>query len=194
MMSETPARPLPILLGVTGASGAIYARRLLRHLKDLGREVHVILTEHGRQVLLFEGQKALLDEADVVYRNDDLFAPAASGSWRHAGMVIAPCSMGSLGKLAHGIGDNLLLRAADATLKERRKLVVLPRETPVHAVHLRNMATLSDLGAVILPPSPSFYQRPATIEDLVDTVLARVLDHLGLDHPVSRRWKEMEGG
>jgi 4-hydroxy-3-polyprenylbenzoate decarboxylase len=99
-----------------------------------------------------------------------------------------------LGKIAHGIGDNLLTRAADATLKERRRLIVLPRETPMHAVHLRNQATLCDLGAIVLPPNPAFYLKPATIEDLVDTVLARVLDHLGLDHPVSRRWREMEAG
>lgn len=181
----------PFLLGITGASGAIYARRLLAHLHDLGAEVHVIATLHGQQVVRFEGHKALFDEADAVYRNEDLFAPVASGSFRHRGMVIAPCSMATLGKVAHGIGDSLLARAADVTLKERRRLIVLPRESPMHAVHFRNQAILSDLGAVVLPPSPAFYLKPETIEDLVDTVLARVLDHLGLDHPVSRRWREM---
>jgi 4-hydroxy-3-polyprenylbenzoate decarboxylase len=160
----------PYILGVTGASGAIYAHRLLKHLHDLGAEVHVVATEHGRQVLAYEGHKTVLDEADKVYRNDDLFSPIASGSFRHKGMVIA----------------------ADAALKERRRLIVLPRETPMHAVHLRNQATLCDLGAVVIPPNPAFYLKPASIDDLVDTVLARVLDHLGLDHPVSRRWREME--
>ncbi len=184
----------PYIIGITGASGAIYAHRLLRHLKDLGARVHLVLTEHGRQVVGFEGHKAMLDEADVVYRNDDLFAPIASGSFRHQGMIIAPCSMATLGKIAHGIGDSLLARAADVTLKERRPLIVLPRETPMHAVHFRNQATLCDLGAVVLPPNPAFYLKPRTIEDLVDTVLARVLDHLGLDHPVSTRWREMGEG
>jgi 4-hydroxy-3-polyprenylbenzoate decarboxylase len=185
----------PYIIGVTGASGAIYAHRLLRHLKDLGAVVHLVLTEHGKQVVRFEGHAAMLDEADKVYRNDDLFAPIASGSFRHKGMVIAPCSMGTLGKIANGIGDSLLARAADVSLKERRRLIVLPRETPMHAVHFRNQATLSELGAVVLPPNPAFYLKPQTIEDLVDTVLARVLDHLGLDHPVSKRWREMgEGG
>jgi 4-hydroxy-3-polyprenylbenzoate decarboxylase len=184
----------PYILGITGASGAVYAHRLVRHLKDLGAEVHLVLTEHGRQVVHFEGHKELLDEADKVYRNDDLFAPIASGSFRTRGMIIAPCSMATLGKIAHGIGDSLLARAADVTLKERRRLIVLPRETPMHAVHFRNQAILSDLGAVVMPPNPAFYLKPKTIEDLVDTVLARVLDHLGLDHPVSKRWREMGEG
>lgn len=184
----------PFILGITGASGAIYAHRLLTHLHALGAEVHVVLTEHGRQVVAYEGHNALLEEADKVYRNDDLFAPIASGSFRHRGMVVMPCSMATLGKLAHGIGDSLLARAADVTLKERRRLVVVPRETPMHAVHFRNQAALSDLGAVVLPANPGFYLKPRTIEDLVDTVLARVLDHLGLDHPVSRRWREMGKG
>jgi 4-hydroxy-3-polyprenylbenzoate decarboxylase len=194
MKPQGEAQGEPYILGVTGASGAIYARRLLRHLHDLGAAVHVVATEQGRQVLAYEGHKALLDEADEVYRNDDLFSPIASGSYRHKGMVIAPCSMASLGKIAHGIGDNLLTRAADATLKERRRLIVLPRETPMHAVHLRNPATRCDLGAVVIPPNPALYLKPLTIDDLVDTVLARVLDHLGLDHPVSRRWREMDSG
>jgi 4-hydroxy-3-polyprenylbenzoate decarboxylase len=184
----------PYILGITGASGAIYAHRLLRHLKDLGETVHLVLTEHGRQVVTFEGHKAMLDEADKVYKNNDLFAPIASGSFRHKGMVVVPCSMGTLGKIANGIGDSLLARAADVALKERRRLIVLPRETPMHAVHFRNQATLCDLGAVVLPPNPAFYLKPQTIEDLVDTVLARVLDHLGLDHPVSKRWREMGEG
>lgn len=181
----------PFIIGITGASGAIYAHRLIRHLKELDAEVQVVATEHGKQVVGYEGQDALFDLANKVYRNDDLFAEIASGTFRHSGMVILPCSMATLGKIANGIGDNLLARAADVCLKERRKLIVVPRETPMHAVHFQNQKILSDLGAVVLPANPAFYLKPETIEDLVDTVLARVLDHLGLDHPVSKRWREM---
>lgn len=181
----------PIILGITGASGAIYAQRLLRHLHDLGREVHVVASESGRKVLHFEKCGEVLTEADAVYGNENLFAPIASGSFLHDGMVVIPCSMASLGKMAQGIGDNLLTRAADVCLKEKRRLIVVPREMPMHSVHLQNQKTLSELGAVILPANPSFYHHPKTIEDLVDTVLARVLDHLGLEHGISLRWPEM---
>ena len=167
----------PFILGITGASGAIYAPRLLRHLKDLNVEVHLVITEHGKQVVAYEGQQ-------------DLFS-LASGSFRHRGMIIAPCTMATLGKIANGIGDTLLARAADVCLKERRKLIVVPRETPMHAIHFQNQKTLSDLGAIVLPANPSFYLKPQSIDDLVDTVLARVLDHLGLDHPVRHRWRDM---
>lgn len=190
-MSQPKSLSQPIVLGITGASGSIYALRLLRHLHDLQQEVHVVASESGLQVLRFEGCKALLDEADKVYENQNLFAPIASGSYRHAGMVVLPCSMASLGKMACGIGDNLLTRAADVCLKERRKLIIVPREMPMSGMHLRNQAVLSDAGAVILPASPSFYHHPKTIEDLVDTVLARILDHLGLEHAISSRWPEM---
>jgi 4-hydroxy-3-polyprenylbenzoate decarboxylase len=160
-------------------------------LRDLEVEVQVVATEHGEKVAAYEGHKELFALAHKTYRNDDLFAPIASGSFRHRGLVILPCTMATLGKIAHGIGDNLLTRAADVCLKERRPLIVVPRETPMHAVHFQNQKILSDLGAVVLPANPSFYLKPKTVEDLVDTVLARVLDRLGLDHPVSRRWKEM---
>jgi flavin prenyltransferase len=181
----------PLLLGVTGASGALYALRLLRHLHGLGQTVHVIASETGAQVARFEGCAALFDEADAVYANANLFAPAASGSYRHGGMVVLPCSMATVGKLAQGIGDSLLTRAADVTLKEKRKLILVPREMPMHAIHLRNQLALAEAGAVILPANPSFYHHPKTVEDLVDTVLARVLDHLGFDHAISQRWPEM---
>ena len=181
----------PFILGITGASGAIYAHRLLRHLKDLNVEVHLVITEQGKQVVAYEGQQDLFSLATKVHRNDDMFAPIASGSFRHRGMIIAPCTMATLGKIANGIGDTLLARAADVCLKERRKLIVVPRETPMHAIHFQNQKTLSDLGAIVLPANPSFYLKPQSIDDLVDTVLARVLDHLGLDHPVSHRWRDM---
>jgi len=182
---------LPYILGITGASGSIYALRLLRHLHALKAEVHVVASESGRKVIAFEGCKELFSEADAVFENQNLFAPIASGSYRHAGMVVLPCSMATLGKLAGGIGDNLLTRAADVTLKEKRRLILVPREMPMHSIHLHNQKILADAGAVILPASPSFYHHPKTIEDLVDTVLARVLDHLGLEHAISQRWPEM---
>jgi 4-hydroxy-3-polyprenylbenzoate decarboxylase len=178
------------VIGVTGASGAVYAHRLIAHLKDLGQEVHLVCSEMGRKVLAYEGFPRLDEKADKVYDNRDMFAPIASGSFRHQGMVIVPCSMGTVGKAAHGIGDTLLTRAADVCLKERLKLILVPRETPMSSLHLQNQKTLSDLGAVILPANPSFYHKPQSIDDLVDTVLARVLDHLGLDHSVGQRWRE----
>lgn len=180
------------VIGITGASGAIYADRLAMHLKNLGQEVHIVFTETARKVCAFEGYPALGERADRVHDNKDFFAPFASGSWRHDGMAVIPCSMGSLAKIAHGIGDTLLTRAADVCLKEKYRLVIVPRETPMSALHLRNQESLAHLGAIILPAAPAFYHKPATIEDLVDTVLARVLDHLGIaDHAVGHRWREM---
>lgn len=180
-----------IVIGVTGASGAIYADRLLSHLKALGQETHLILTEMGKKVCAYEGFPAIAEKADRVYDNKDFFAPVSSGSYLHQGMAVIPCSMGTLGKLAHGSGDSLLTRAADVCLKERRRLVIVPRETPMSALHLQNQKILADFGSVIIPANPSFYHKPATIEDLVDTVLARVLDHLGLEHhEVGKRWRE----
>jgi flavin prenyltransferase len=180
-----------IVIGVTGASGAIYADRLLTHLKALGQETHLILTEMGKKVCAYEGYPAIAEKADRVYDNKDFFAPVSSGSYLHQGMVVIPCSMGTLGKIAHGNGDSLLTRAADVCLKERRKLIIVPRETPMSALHLQNQKILADFGCMVIPANPSFYHKPVTIEDLVDTVLARVLDHLGLEHhEVGKRWRE----
>jgi flavin prenyltransferase len=178
------------VIGITGASGAIYAHRLVGHLKALDQEVHLVLTEMGKKVCAYEGFPDLASKADRVYDNADFFAAIASGSYRHQGMVVIPCSMGTLGKIAHGIGDSLLTRAADVCLKERRLLILVPRETPMSSLHLQNQKILADLGAAIVPPNPAFYHHPKTIEDLVDTVLARVLDLLGLDHQVGKRWRE----
>jgi 4-hydroxy-3-polyprenylbenzoate decarboxylase len=186
----TAAKPGRFVVGVTGASGAIYAYRLISHLKDLGQEVHLVISEMGRKVIAYEGFPRLAEAADKVHDIGDMFAPIASGSWRHQGMVVVPCSMGTLAKAAHGIGDNLLTRAADVCLKERLKLILVPRETPMSSLHLQNQKILSDLGAVIIPANPSFYHKPASIDDLVDTVLSRVLDHLDLDHAVGQRWRD----
>ncbi len=187
----TPTETQPFLLGITGASGAIYAHRLARHLKEAGARVEAVVSEPGKKVIAYEGQDGIWDHLDKVYGPMDFFSPIASGSFRHRGMVVLPCSMATLGKMAQGIGDTLLTRAADVALKEKRRLIIVPREAPMHAIHFRNQQILAEAGAVIMPASPAFYLKPATIEDLVDSVLARILDHLGLDHAVSRRWREM---
>src|SRR4051794_35701787 len=126
------------VIGVTGAYGAIYADRLLSHLRDLGQEAHLIMTELGKKVCAYQGRPALAEKADGIHDNKDCFAPVSSGSYLHQGMVVIPCSMGTLGKMAHGSGDSLLTRAADVCLKERRKLIIVPRETPMSALHLQN--------------------------------------------------------
>jgi len=185
------------VLGVTGASGAIYAARLLTHLRQAGNEVHLVASKAGEQVSRFEGFP-LPDGKDdlagglVRHRDDDLWAAPASGSFRHGGMVIAPCSAGTVGRLAAGTGETLLLRAADVCLKEGLPLILLVREAPLSLIHLRNLERLAEAGARIVPASPGFYNRPASIEELVDGLLQRVLDLLGLDLDIAPRWRESE--
>lgn len=189
------------MLGVTGASGAIYAARLLTHLRAAGNEVHLVASKAGEQVSRFEGfpMPASLPEGNdgfpgglVRHRDDDLWAAPASGSFRHGGMVIAPCSAGTVGRLAAGTGETLLLRAADVCLKEGLPLILLVREAPLSLIHLRNLERLAEAGARIVPASPGFYNRPASIEELVDGLLQRVLDLLGLDLDIAPRWRESE--
>lgn len=167
------------ILGVTGASGAIYATRTAMHLKRLGHEVSLVVTAPGRDVVKFEGQQALFDYADRTFDVDDFFAECASGSADYAGMAAVPCSMGTLGRIAAGTSDNLLVRSADVCLKERRPLVIVPREMPYNLIHIENMERVTRAGAVVVPASPQFYSRPASIEELVDTVVAKILKHLG---------------
>ena len=167
------------ILGVTGASGAIYATRTAMHLKRLGHEVSLVVTAPGRDVVKFEGQESLYGFADKTFDVDDFFAECASGSADYAGMAVVPCSMGTLGRIAAGTSDNLLVRSADVCLKERRPLVIVPREMPYNLIHIENMERVTRAGAVVIPASPQFYSRPATVEDLVDTVVAKVLKHLG---------------
>lgn len=167
------------ILGVTGASGAIYATRTAMHLKRLGHDVSLIVTAPGREVVEYEGQKALFDLVDKTFDVDDFFAECASGSADYAGMAVVPCSMGTLGRIAAGTSDNLLVRSADVCLKERRPLVIVPREMPYNLIHIENMARVTRAGAVVIPASPQFYSRPASIEELVDTVVAKILKHLG---------------
>ncbi len=176
------------LLGVTGASGSIYAARTLHYLQKAEHFVSILMTDAGKDVSDFEGQTAALSAADEILNGKDFFASCASGSSDFAGMVVVPCSMGSLGKMANGIADNLLTRAADVCLKERRKLVVVPREMPYNLIHLKNMERLTLAGAVVVPASPHFYAKPQTIEDLVDTVVAKILNHLDVPNAIVPEW------
>jgi len=190
----------PIVMAVTGASGAPYAVRLLETLVAREQRVSLIVSDHGLRLLDTElgiasvpqlrdrvGASAW-DELVRVYDDRDRGAAPASGSALTAGMVISPCSMGTLSAIAVGASRSLVERAADVALKERRRLIVVPRETPYSAVHLDNMLTLTRAGAVVLPASPGFYHRPQTIDDLVNFVVARVLDHLGVEHALVPRW------
>lgn len=171
-----------LVVAITGASGSIYAARLLEWLRKLRQEepleVGVVLSENAPTVWEWELQQPLPDDF-ILYGLKDYFAPFASGSARYEAMVAIPCSMGTIGRLAAGISDDLITRAADVMLKERRKLILVPRETPLHTGHLENLLRLSQLGAIILPAMPSFYARPVDIGALVDTVVVRVLDLLG---------------
>jgi 4-hydroxy-3-polyprenylbenzoate decarboxylase len=181
---------LRVIVGITGASGAIYGVGLLALLHKLGHEVHVTVTGNGLAVLRHEcGVSAdLLSRFGRVYASDDLFAPIASGSFPVDCMAVAPCSANTLGKIATGIGDNLLTRAASIALKERRRLVLLVREMPLSTIHVENMAALSREGVVIAPPVPGFYSRPRTMADVVAQSVGRTLDLLGVDADVAPRW------
>ena len=190
----------PIVFAITGASGAPYAVRLLSALVAARRPVQLIVSDHGWRLLQTEsdiGDLAALQKATggidwkgfvTVYDDKDRGAAPASGSAITAGMVIVPCSMGTLAAIAAGTSRSLIERAADVTLKERRPLILVPRETPLSAIHLQNMLRLTRAGAVIMPAAPGFYHRPAKIDDLVDFIVGRVLDHLGVENTVSRRW------
>lgn len=187
---------MDLVIGVTGASGSIYAYRLLRVLLEKGCRVHLVLTPDAGTTWSHElgspfdpGQFT----GDLrVYRNDDYFTPIASGSFRHEGMVVIPCSMKTAAEVAHGFASTLLTRAADVCLKERRKLVMVVRETPFSLIHLENLTHLSRAGAMVLPASPGFYHAPRGIGDLVDFVVARVLDQVGIEHTLGRRWRQDE--
>jgi flavin prenyltransferase len=192
----------PIVMALTGASGAPYGIRLLQQLVALGRDVSLIVSPHGLRLLRTETEVGDVDglraavggtrwDAHVtVFDDGDRGAGPASGSFRTAGMVICPCSMGTLASIAAGTSRSLVERSADVTLKERRPLVVVPRETPLSAIHLENMLRLVRAGAVVMPAAPGFYHRPASIAELVDFIVARVLDQLGVQNAVAPRWGE----
>jgi 4-hydroxy-3-polyprenylbenzoate decarboxylase len=182
---------LRILVAITGASGALYAQRLLDSLAPQQHEVHVVLSPYAQAVISEELPKGLrLPAGAQTHSLKSMNAPFASGSNPFEAMVVIPCSMGTLGRIAHGLSDNLLLRAADVALKEKKQLILVPRETPLSLVHLKNFELLLLAGATIIPANPSFYSHPQTIEQVVDTVVARVLDHLGVPHHLAARWKE----
>jgi 4-hydroxy-3-polyprenylbenzoate decarboxylase len=183
--------PSRLVIGISGASGVVYGIRLLQALKKFPVESHLVMTRTAEVTLAHESKLKVADVrrlADATYRVDDLAAAISSGSFRTLGMIVAPCSMRSLGEIANGITSNLLTRAADVVLKERRKLVLLARETPLHAIHLRNMLRLAEMGAIIAPPVPAFYNRPETIDDIIDHTVGRVLDLFDLDTGKVKRW------
>lgn len=196
-------KPQSLVVGITGASGVVYGVRLVQALLERPLEVHLIVSPDGRKVLAHE--LGLEGDVTAILRRDyggghhpaarlrdhapeSFFAPPASGSFRHDGMAVVPCSMKTLAAVAAGLADNLLNRAADICLKERRPLVLVPRETPLSRIHLGNMLRVSEAGAVVLPPAPGFYHRPQKVSDLVDFVVARILDQLGLPHDLLAPW------
>ncbi len=167
----------PIILGITGASGAVYAKRFLHIAKKKRVDVELIITKMGEAVLRHEACESILQHKKI-HRIDDFFAPPATGSSKYAGMAILPCSMGTLGKIASGTSNNLLIRAADVCLKENRPLVIVPREMPLNEIHLENMLKLKRAGAIIMPASPHFYRFPKSVEDVADTVVERVFSQI----------------
>jgi 4-hydroxy-3-polyprenylbenzoate decarboxylase len=182
-----------ILVAITGASGSLYAQRLLDNLDPRQHEIHVVLSNYANQVIREELPAGLiLPDGVPSHSLKSMNVPFASGSNPPDVMVVIPCSMGTLGRIAHGLSDDVLLRAADVVLKEKRKLILVPRETPLNLVHIRNLELLFLAGATILPANPSYYMRPATVEAVVDTVVARVLDHMGIEHQLVARWAEPE--
>ncbi|MCS7064405.1 MAG: UbiX family flavin prenyltransferase [Methylacidiphilales bacterium] len=178
------------VLAITGASGALYAQRLIDLIHKEGHELHVVCSPYALQV----GQEELggfrFPENIKKHNDRSMQAPFASGSTLFDAMIIAPCTMGTIGRIAHGYADSLITRAADVFLKERRRLILVPRETPWNLVQARNIVTLLEAGADVIPAMPSFYGHPKTIEELVDTVVARILDHLGIENDVARRWRD----
>ncbi len=187
-----PDRQRRIVVAITGATGAVYGVRLLQHLAAIdGIETHLVVSDAAILTLKQEVgmQRRDVDAlAHVVHKNGNIGATIASGSFQVDAMVIAPCSMKTLASVAHGLSDNLIARAADVTLKERRRLVLMVRETPLNLAHLRNMTLVTEMGGVVFPPLPSFYHQPATIADMVDHTVARVIDLLGIEHALAPRW------
>jgi 4-hydroxy-3-polyprenylbenzoate decarboxylase len=194
-MAERSGHPR-LIVGISGASGVIYGARLLELLRPLPVETHLVMSRTAEVTLALETDlkpAVVRSRADVVHAIGDLAAPISSGSFKTIGMVVAPCSIRSMAEIATGVTTTLLSRAADVVLKERRRLVLMVRETPLHTGHLRNLTALSEMGAVIAPPVPAFYAKPQTIAEMIDQTLGRALDLFGLDSGVVRRWGEPSG-
>jgi len=181
-----------IILAITGASGSIYGLRLFEYLRSSNICTHVIISSTGKKVLSLEtnvGEDFFETDNVFVYTQDEIDAPFASGSWKHHGMVICPCSMATLGAIANGFGNNLIHRAADVTLKEGRKLILVIRETPLNTIHIENMLKAARAGATIFPACPGFYHNPKSILELVDHLVSRILDNLGIENNITPRWE-----
>ena len=192
-MNSASPRPQRLVIGISGASGAIYGVRLLELLRDTPIETHLVVSKSALITLSHEtglSWSQLKPMATVCYSNQDIGAAIASGSFKTMGMIVAPCSVRSMSEIASGVTSTLLTRAADVILKERRRLVLMVRETPLHRNHLRTMTELAELGAIIAPPVPAFYARPASLADMVDHTLGRVLDLFDIELGVVRRWRE----
>lgn len=190
LQNNTPPR---IAIGVTGASGVIFGVRLLQVLRELGIETHLTMSRAAEVTLAHETDFKVADIralASFCYGINDIAAPIASGSFRSLGMIVAPCTVRTMSEIATGVTSSLLTRAADVTLKERRRLVLMVRETPLHLGHLRTMTALAEMGAVVFPPVPAFYAAPATLDDMVNHTVGRALDQFGIDSGLVRRWGE----
>lgn len=190
---NTPARSNRLVVGISGASGVIYGARLLQLLRNAGVETHLVITRAAEVTFAHETSMKIAEVkalADVCHRIDDMAAPISSGSFRTMGMIIAPCSVRSMSEIASGCTTTLLTRSADVALKERRKLVLMLRETPLHTGHLRSMTALSEMGAIIAPPVPAFYNRPQSLDDVINHSVGRVLDLFGIEVGVVTRWGE----
>lgn len=197
-MSKTAAKPDRLIVGISGASGVIYGVRLLEIAASLGVETHLVMSKAAEMTLGYETGLSAKDVeklAHTRYRIEDIGAAISSGSFKTLGMVVAPCSIRSMSEIATGVTTSLLTRAADVVLKERRRLVLMLRETPLHTGHLRTMTQLSEIGAIIAPPVPGFYAEPKTVDDIVTHSVCRVLDLFGLEAPEAKRWGEnIKGG
>jgi 4-hydroxy-3-polyprenylbenzoate decarboxylase len=190
-MQASLPEPARLIVGISGASGVLYGVRMLQMLRTLGVETHLVMSKSAQLTLTHETDMSVAEVkalADVTYSNADIGASIASGSFRVSGMVIAPCSIKTLSEIASGITGSLLSRAADVTLKERRRLVLMLRETPLHLGHLRSMVAVTEAGAIVSPPVPAFYARPASIDEMVDHSVGRVLDLFGIESGAVRRW------
>ncbi len=190
------AKPRRLIVGISGASGTVYGVRVLQVLQRSGIETHLVMTRSAEVTLAYETDLKVKDVhalADVVHPVADIGAAISSGSFKTEGMIVAPCSIRSLAEIAYGNTTNLLSRAADVVLKERRRLVLMVRETPLHVGHLRAMTQASEIGAIVMPPMPAFYARPQTIDDMINHTVGRALDLFGIDNTLVRRWGESGG-